>query len=98
GLPLRIAVDLRSQRDAIGMRAYPQATASGLAPDCPHHRWPIILIGAVSPPLVGAPPGRIGGVGVPLAFFPPHSGTFHPSLCRYLATRRLPTSYSRWPA
>src|SRR5215470_7336430 len=98
GLPLRIAVDMRPKRDALRVLAYPQATTSGLSPDRPHHRWPIILIGAVSPPLVGVPPGRIGGVGVSLPFFPPHSGTSQRSPCQYLARRLLPTSYSRWLA
>src|SRR5580765_6329716 len=97
-LPLRIAMDMRLQRDAIRMLADPQATASSLAPNRSHHRGSIVLIGAVSFAFVGVPPGWVGRVGVALSFFPPHSGTSHRSPCPHPARTLRPTSHNRWPA
>src|SRR5690606_11076782 len=39
------------------------------------NRRGVIGVVAVAAPLVSPPPGRVVGVGVPLAFFPPRSGT-----------------------
>jgi hypothetical protein len=59
----------------VSMVAAPPALLPGLARDYTEDRRPSIGIGAVPPPLIGAPPGPIGGIAMGGAFFPPRCGT-----------------------
>jgi hypothetical protein len=71
---------LRDQRCAgarIGMVADPQALLPRLARDQTDDGGTIIGVGPVPLPPIGATPGRVGGVSMRRAFFPPHSGTAH---------------------
>lgn len=69
---------LRNQGRAgvrISVIADPQALLPCLARDHTDDRRAIIGIGAVSLPFIGAPPGRIGGISMGGALFPPRCGT-----------------------
>jgi hypothetical protein len=68
-------MDVRLQSLPISMFTNSQATLPTVSPDGPHHRWSIILIGAVPAPLVGSAPRWIQRIRVLFAFFPPHSET-----------------------
>lgn len=71
---------LRDQRRAgvrIGMVTDPPALLPRLTGDDTDDGRAIICIGPVPFPLIGAPPGRIGGVLMRGAFFPPRCGTAH---------------------
>jgi hypothetical protein len=59
----------------ISMIADPQALLPSLAPDHTDNGGTIVGEGPVPFPLVGPPPGRIGGIRMGRAFFPPPSGT-----------------------
>src|SRR5262249_9201626 len=98
--PLRagVALDVSAQRAPIGLFAHPQTTVPGATSHCSHHRRPIILIGAMPAPLVGPAAGGIVGVGVRLAFFPPHSETSRRSRSRHRGPAALPTGCTHWPA
>src|SRR5262245_4312331 len=98
GLTARVAMDMGLQRRPVRVLAHAQPTPSRASSNRTNHRRPIILIGAVPRALVGPSPWRIGGVGVPLTFFPPHSGTSHLSRSRYPSTLPLLTTYSHWLA
>jgi hypothetical protein len=77
---------LRDQRRAgarIGMVADPQALLSRLARDQTDDGGTIIAVGPVPLSLVGATPGRIGGVSMRGAFFPPRFDTAHQLQRRY---------------
>lgn len=77
---------LRDQRRAgarIGMVADPPALLSRLTRDQTDDGGPIIGVGPVPPSLIGAAPGRIGGVSMRGAFFPPRFGTAHQLQRRY---------------
>ena len=77
---------LRDQRRAgarIGMVADPPALLSRLARDQTDDGGPIIGVGPVPLALIGAAPGRIGGVSMRGAFFPPRFGTAHQLQRRY---------------
>jgi hypothetical protein len=60
---------------SIRMVAHPQALLARLARDDTDDRGPIVGIGAMSFAFIGAPPGRIQGVAMRRAFFPPRFGT-----------------------
>ncbi len=72
------AFDYREAGRGIGMMAHEVPHHTALASDNREDWRTIRLIGAVSFPLVGPSSGRIAGVFVRRAFFPPRSGTTHP--------------------
>src|SRR5262245_2752279 len=77
---------LRDQRRAgvcIGMVTDPPTLLPRLTRDATDDGRTIIRIGPVPFPLIGAPPGRIGGVSVRGAFFPPRCSTAHRLRRRY---------------
>jgi hypothetical protein len=59
----------------VGMVADPPALLSRLARDHTDDGGTIIGIGAMPLAFIGAPPGRIGGISMRGAFFPPRCGT-----------------------
>jgi hypothetical protein len=64
-----------------------------------HHTdkgWAIIGIGAVTLPLISAPPGRISRVRMECAVFPPRSGTARPPQRRCRASGRFARLRSGW--
>jgi hypothetical protein len=67
--------DQGTARPRVGVVPYPQALLARVARDDADDGGPIVDIGAVAFPLIGAPPGRIRGVAMRCAFFPPRSGT-----------------------
>ena len=69
---------------AIRMLANSQATLPASPADGADHRGPIIVIGAVPTPLIGATPRRSCWIGVLFAFFPPRSETSRQSQSRRL--------------
>jgi len=91
-----VPMDVLLQRFAIGMVAYAQASLPTLPAHRPDDGRPIIVIRAVSPPLVGAAARRIKRIAVWVSFFPPRSETSHrfPSLHR--ARPAGLTSHRRW--
>jgi hypothetical protein len=62
----------------IGMVAHPEALLTRVPRDDADDGGPIVGIGAVPSPLIGMPPGRIGGIAMGRAFFPRRCGTVHP--------------------
>src|SRR5215204_906219 len=92
GVPMHVLL----QRLAIRMVPHAQATLSTVAPHDADNGRPIVVVRAMPPLLVGAPPRRIKRIGVFLAFFPPRSETSHPSLCLDPATPARLTPHSRW--
>src|SRR5262249_36065353 len=91
---LRITMDVLPQRLAISMLADSQAALPALPANSAHDGWPIVVIRAVSPLLVGPTPRRIVRIGVLFAFFPPRSETSR----RFPFRRRLRRPDLRVPA
>jgi len=69
--------DERVARPCVCVVAYPQALLARVPRNDADDGGPIVGIGAVPFALIGAPPGRIGGVAMRGAFFPPRSGRVH---------------------
>jgi hypothetical protein len=91
---------LRNQRSAgarIGMVADPPALLSRLARDQTDDGGTIIGVGPVPPSLIGAAPGRGGGVSRRGAFFPPRCGTAHRLQRRYPPSQLSGPSHRGWP-
>ena len=67
--------DEGTARPRVRVVAHPEALLTRVARNNADDGRPVVGIGAVPPPLIGAPPGRIGGIAVRCAFFPPRFGT-----------------------
>jgi hypothetical protein len=80
GIELRAAgghvlCDQGSTRTRIGMVADPEALLARLPRDDTNNGRTIVGVCPMPSPLIGTPPGRILGVRMGRAFFPPRSGT-----------------------
>jgi hypothetical protein len=62
----------------IGMVPNPEALLAGVPGDETDNRRTIVGVGPMSSPLIGPPTGRIIGVRMRRAFFPPRFGTARP--------------------
>ena len=80
----------------IRVRTHPQPTLATFPADGPDNGRTIILIGAVTPALVGAAARRIARITVFVAFFPPRSGTSHRFPSHDPARPADLTSCTRW--
>jgi hypothetical protein len=70
-----VFLDEATASPSVRVVAYPQALLARIARNDADDGRPIVGIGAVASPLIGPPPGRISGVGMGRALFPPRSGT-----------------------
>ncbi len=69
--------DMVFQCFAISMFDHAQTNLTTMAANRAHHRWPIIVIGAMSTLFVSTSTRRILWISVLFALFPPHFETFH---------------------
>jgi hypothetical protein len=70
-----VLCDQGSTRTRIGMVADPEALLTRVPRDETNNGRAVIGVGPMPSPLIGTPPGRILGVRMGRAFFPPRSGT-----------------------
>jgi hypothetical protein len=82
----RVGIELRAGSGAglrqqchtgrpLGMVANPEAVLARVPRDDPDHRRTLVGVGAMSTPLMGPPTGRLIGVRMRRAVFPPRCGT-----------------------
>src|SRR5215210_267494 len=72
---VRVAVNVGYQGLLVGVFDNPQPYPSRFPAHAPDYRRAVVLVCAVASSLVGAPPRRIIGIGMPITFFPPRSET-----------------------
>jgi len=71
-------MDVMDQGLFVSVVNYSQTHLPALTPKCTSDGRSIIIVGAMSPPLVGPPPGWIIRIVVTFTFFPPRSETSRP--------------------
>ena len=97
GMGLSVLMDMVLQSLFVGVMDYMQAHLSALTSDRADNWRSVIVIGAMSPSFVGSSSGRIVGIGVVFAFFPPRSETFRPFQSAGLIRGFAVASARRWP-
>jgi hypothetical protein len=93
-LPRHILGDEVSTGALVRVITYPKSLLTRVPADDADDGWPIVGVCPMPFPLVGTPPGRIGGIAMRRAFFPRRSGTVRPPQRRCRASRRSAQSHS----
>src|SRR5215510_12377601 len=84
-IDLRKLMDMRFQGLSSGIQDHAQAHLTTFSANGARDRGSVVGVGAPSPPIVGAPAGRVSRVEVLFTFFPPHSETSRPFQLPYPA-------------